>query len=976
MANKIQVRRGAFSDLPNPLDNGEFGWASDVKQLYIGNGVSNENLFVAGAAATTDFSIAVATTDLGGRTAANGATGLKLEGGTTTSASTNRLINGNATFTSALVNKTVENETDDTWAKVGCIVDANTLFLTDGVDITISGATQANPVVITATGHGLSNGDEVCITGIVGMTELNGRVFTVANQTANTFELFGEDGTGYAAYVSNGIAELGSDIMGVSKVYDIFDALSTVTDGFNAIPNSYAANVTLEFTPGTFSDDATLQGKSPQGAKTLTITGHAGGDTILSGAIQIKSDCTIKTLTPSGAWTVTANCTLSALTSVSGNWTVSGECTFTTLTTTGDWTISSKVTLTSFTITTGTYTANFGAEITWNTCTMSNDANLLIKSSSTAQRVVSSTITINNDPQNVTNINSTITTGYSIYVGTSAVGGDDTIADGLQIASGTTTGTSSNKLVDSTANFLKGATVDSQSTATSTTSNKLVDTTANFGAGDLNKTIRNTTDTTYARVTAIDSPTQLSLSSDIMVSGEAYDLLTPTAKDKTCYNSTDDTWSKITGVDSPTQLTLGTDIMVNTDAYVLANAFSTIQAAYDAIPGSFSANTKIKISQEDWGLNGQLVGQNKSPTGSFFITMEGSKGVASFTKQGTTSATDFSAGSAGAGHNLATFTDSGASFPTTGSGLTNYLLVLTGGSGAGEEFIIDSNTGTVLTLVGTFETVPDNTTTYEIYDLSVATTMDYSALSGDENIWTFALQKNIVVQYVNFEEWDGFYAIYARDYTNIKVLGCRFLISRTEKQKEAGVQVESFSVLNRIRACTFIESAGTRFFRALRIQQSGAPESGVNIETVRVDGCAQQFVIAASAFVSNVGRGNGCVLRNARQFGINLNSFARFDITEYVITNATTNGIRLQNIAFIIIRSRCEIDGAGGDGISNTGQSQILSTDPASVQINNNGGWGVQSTNLSVGLSVSSYSYSGNFSGTHTAPAGTFNVHT
>ena len=37
---------------------------------------------------------------------------------------------------------------------------------------TISGATSANPVVITANSHGYDNGDEVRITEVVGMTQL------------------------------------------------------------------------------------------------------------------------------------------------------------------------------------------------------------------------------------------------------------------------------------------------------------------------------------------------------------------------------------------------------------------------------------------------------------------------------------------------------------------------------------------------------------------------------------------------------------------------------------------------------------------------------------------------------------------------------------------------------------------------------------------------------------------------------------
>ena len=69
---------------------------------------------------------------------------------------------------------------------------------------TITGATQANPVVITATAHGFSNGDTVYIRNVAGMTELNNYSFTVAGAAANTFQLAGTDGTGFAAYTSGG----------------------------------------------------------------------------------------------------------------------------------------------------------------------------------------------------------------------------------------------------------------------------------------------------------------------------------------------------------------------------------------------------------------------------------------------------------------------------------------------------------------------------------------------------------------------------------------------------------------------------------------------------------------------------------------------------------------------------------------------------------------------------------------------------
>jgi len=95
-------------------------------------------------------------------------------------------------------------------------------------DVTISGATQANPVVITATGHGYSNGDEISITGVVGMTELNNKRYLVANKTTNTFEITDVDGTningtGFTAYTSGGVANRVYEISTPYLTAELFD---------------------------------------------------------------------------------------------------------------------------------------------------------------------------------------------------------------------------------------------------------------------------------------------------------------------------------------------------------------------------------------------------------------------------------------------------------------------------------------------------------------------------------------------------------------------------------------------------------------------------------------------------------------------------------------------------------------------------------------------------------------------------------
>lgn len=94
--------------------------------------------------------------------------------------------------------------------------------------VTITGATAANPVVITAPGHGLTTGDQVDISGIGWVAnvsaddtetqpdQLNGRRYTVTVLTSSTFSLNGEDGAEFNAYV-----EGGSIRVPVSTVYGL-----------------------------------------------------------------------------------------------------------------------------------------------------------------------------------------------------------------------------------------------------------------------------------------------------------------------------------------------------------------------------------------------------------------------------------------------------------------------------------------------------------------------------------------------------------------------------------------------------------------------------------------------------------------------------------------------------------------------------------------------------------------------------------
>jgi len=92
------------------------------------------------------------------------------------------------------------------------------------------------------------------------------------------------------------------------------------------------------------------------------------------------------------------------------------------------------------------------------------------------------------------------------------------------------------------------------STATSTTSDKLVDTAGAFttrkvpgkevaGTIKIGDTVKNTTDSTTALVTAIDSATTLSIDTDIMASGEGYQILSSVPNVFPVFDLVDKVWS-------------------------------------------------------------------------------------------------------------------------------------------------------------------------------------------------------------------------------------------------------------------------------------------------------------------------------------------------------------------------------------------------------------------------------------------------
>jgi len=129
----------------------------------------------------------------------------------------------------------------------------------------ITAATQANPCEITSNAHGFSNGQEVYISSVGGMTELNSRWFKVAGATANTFTLQYMDGssvnsTAFGAYTSGGTA---------ARVYEI--ATPYVEADLQSIQIAQSADVVTIVHPNYAPRELTRTGHTSWTLSTITF---------------------------------------------------------------------------------------------------------------------------------------------------------------------------------------------------------------------------------------------------------------------------------------------------------------------------------------------------------------------------------------------------------------------------------------------------------------------------------------------------------------------------------------------------------------------------------------------------------------------------------------------------------------------------------------------------------------------------------
>lgn len=133
---------------------------------------------------------------------------------------------------------------------------------------TITGVTQASPGVVTSVAHGFVTGDVIIIEGIVGMTELNSRVYAVNRINADTFSLVdyitnvAVDTTAYTAWSSAGYASNVIYLPSAITFYEGRSAWGGIPDNpaqfiLSQSPNPSTGDARFDvFTAGTDADDA------------------------------------------------------------------------------------------------------------------------------------------------------------------------------------------------------------------------------------------------------------------------------------------------------------------------------------------------------------------------------------------------------------------------------------------------------------------------------------------------------------------------------------------------------------------------------------------------------------------------------------------------------------------------------------------------------------------------------------------------
>jgi hypothetical protein len=242
--SKIQQRSGNIVDLPQ-LDEAEFGFASDVKKLYIGKESPIENIEILTSYSNISFSqIEGACHSNLNIDCANLANGQVLTFTGTDWTNRGGNLGGLITLGNAADVKITGGQenysliTDGTgnlsWAPTSAIV------------ATIQNVTQSNPAVVTtADNNYFTSGAQITITNVTGMTQLNGNTYYANVISANTLALY------YDRYLTSGVNSASYGTFPFTTVTATTAGTNYITVA-NSVP--FTINAPVVFTGNTFGN--------------------------------------------------------------------------------------------------------------------------------------------------------------------------------------------------------------------------------------------------------------------------------------------------------------------------------------------------------------------------------------------------------------------------------------------------------------------------------------------------------------------------------------------------------------------------------------------------------------------------------------------------------------------------------------------------------------------------------------------------
>lgn len=148
---------------------------------------------------------------------------------------------------------------------------------------TITGATNASPIVITSLSHGLSTGQDVTITGQVGNVAANGR-WTVTSLTDDTFSLGGSVGSGDWAGSEESDLKITTRRNGQASVNEVQSLAfsGTPSGGTFTVTSGDVTSGSISATASASAVQAALEGVTSIGEGNVTCSGGPMGTTAVT----------------------------------------------------------------------------------------------------------------------------------------------------------------------------------------------------------------------------------------------------------------------------------------------------------------------------------------------------------------------------------------------------------------------------------------------------------------------------------------------------------------------------------------------------------------------------------------------------------------------------------------------------------------------------------------------------------------------